>query len=242
VNPGVPKGLAGISRLCYKKEKGLGERPGKEKAMVGVIVVDVQGDFTQLMDGSLAVPGTGLEYLNKVTKAVEEIKKAGIPLWASQDWHPADHVSFYTNHPGKKVYEKVILDGREQVLWPPHCVQGTAGAELLLDPSLFQAVIRKGTDPRFDSYSCFQDDGGRETELHLLLKEEGIQGLVLFGIATDYCVRYSALDGLARGYQVTVVHSLCRGVDSESSDKALREIRLKGGKVFEGLEEALTRA
>lgn len=207
--------------------------------MIGVVVVDIQGDFTQLMSGSLAVAGTGLDYLNKINKAVEEIKKAGIPLWASQDWHPADHVSFYTNHPGKKMYETINLEGREQVLWPPHCVQGTSGAELLLDPSSFQAVIQKGTDRRFDSYSCFQDDGGKETELHALLSRRGIKNLVLFGIATDYCVRYSALDGLARGYKVRVVRSLCRGVDPLASDKALREIRLQGGKVWEDLEDFL---
>jgi nicotinamidase/pyrazinamidase len=109
----------------------------RRKIMIGVIVVDIQGDFTQLMDGSLAVPGTSLDYLHKINKAVEQIKALGIPVWASQDWHPTDHISFYTNHPGKNAFDKISLQGKEQILWPPHCVQGTSGADLLIDPNLF---------------------------------------------------------------------------------------------------------
>lgn len=225
--------------IKWKKNR---PKAGEETEMIGVIVVDLQGDFTQLMNGSLAVAGTGLEYLNKVSKAVDEIKRRGISIWASQDWHPVDHVSFYTQHPGKRPFERITIDGREQVLWPPHCVQGTAGADLLLDPSIFQGVIQKGTDRRFDSYSCFQDDGGRETELHRILSAQGVKTLVVFGIASDYCVRFSALDGLARGYQVTVVRSLCRGVDPDNTEAAWREIRLAGGAVVETLEEALNSA
>ncbi len=112
--------------------------------MNGGIIVDIQGDFTQLMDGSLAVPGTNLDYLHKINKAVHLISDAGIPLWASQDWHPEEHVSFYTNHPGKKAFDRINLNGKEQTLWPPHCVQGTSGAELLIEANLFQAVIQKG--------------------------------------------------------------------------------------------------
>jgi nicotinamidase/pyrazinamidase len=203
--------------------------------MKGAIIVDIQGDFTQLMNGALAVTGTGLDYLNKISKAIDQIKGEGITVWASQDWHPADHVSFFTNHPGKKVYDKMLIQGKEQILWPPHCVQETPGAELLIDPSLFEAVVQKGRDRSFDSYSCFQDDGGEETELNRLLRQRGIKTLVIFGIATDYCVRYTALDGRARGYRIAVVRSLCRGVDPETSAQALRDIEEGGGIIFEDL-------
>ncbi|MEW6188448.1 MAG: bifunctional nicotinamidase/pyrazinamidase [Thermodesulfobacteriota bacterium] len=207
--------------------------------MKGIIVVDIQGDFTQLMSGTLAVAGTGLDYLNKISKTIDQIKEAGIPVWASQDWHPADHVSFFTNHPGKKAFDLIDIDGKEQVLWPPHCVQETSGAELLIEPSLFEAVVQKGKDRRYDSYSCFQDDGGAETELHGWLRQRGIGTLALLGIATDYCVRYSALDGLARGYRIAVIKSLCRGVDPETSARALREIQVQGGVLFEDPDEFL---
>ena len=204
--------------------------------MNGAIVVDIQGDFTQLMSGSLAVPGTGLDYLNKINKAIDRIKSSGIPLWASQDWHPANHLSFFTNHPGKKAYDRINLRGKEQVLWPPHCVQGTSGAELLIDPALFQAVIQKGQDYQFDSYSCFRDDGGQETELDSILKKQGIKTLIIFGIATDYCVRWTTLDGLARGYKILVIKSLCRGVDPATSAQALEEIQKKGAEILEDLD------
>jgi nicotinamidase/pyrazinamidase len=204
--------------------------------MIGALVVDIQGDFTQLMNGALAVPGTGLDYLNKISKAIDQIKGLGIPVWASQDWHPADHISFFTNHPDKKAFDRIITEGREQILWPPHCVQGTSEAELLLDPSIFQDIIRKGKDPRHDSYSCFQDDGEQETELNGLLKAQGIKKLILFGIATDYCVRWTALDGRQRGYGVVVIQSLCRGVDPGTSAQALKEIKGKGAVILEDLE------
>jgi nicotinamidase/pyrazinamidase len=205
--------------------------------MNGAIVVDVQGDFTQLMTGPLAVQGTGLDYLNKINKAIDRIKGKGIPLWASQDWHPADHISFFTNHPGGKAFDRIRLQERDQMLWPPHCVQNTPGAELLTDPGLFQDVIQKGRDSRFDSYSCFQDDGGQDTELEGLLKKQGIRTLIIFGIATDYCVHFTALDGLNRGFKILVIKSLCRGVDPATSIQALEEMKTKGAVVLEDLDE-----
>jgi nicotinamidase/pyrazinamidase len=207
--------------------------------MNGVIVVDIQGDFTQLMAGPLAVPGTGLDYLNKINKAIDRIQGWEIPLWASQDWHPADHVSFFTHHPGKKAFDRISLQGKDQVLWPPHCVQDTPGAELLTEPEIFQAIIQKGQDNRFDSYSCFQDDAGNETELDGLLKKQGLRTLIIFGIATDYCVHFTALDGLVRGFKILVIKSLCRGVDPATSVKALQEMQKKGAVILEDLDEFL---
>jgi nicotinamidase/pyrazinamidase len=205
--------------------------------MQGAIIVDIQGDFTQLMSGPLAVPGTNLDYLHKINKAVDLLKGLGIPVWASQDWHPEDHISFFSNHPGKKMFETISLpDGKPQILWPPHCVQGTAGADLLIDPDMFQGIIQKGRDPRYDSYSCFQDDGGQETELDGILKQQGIKDLIVFGIATDFCVRWTTLDGFNRGYRIQIIKPLCRGVNPETSARALEEIQSNGAVIIENLE------
>jgi len=207
--------------------------------MTGAIVIDIQGDFTQLMSGPLAVPGTNLDFLHKINKGVDQLKNSGIPVWASQDWHPADHISFFSNHSGKKAFETVNLSGKDQILWPPHCVQGTTGADLLIEPDVFRGVIQKGRDSRYDSYSCFQDDGGQETELDGLLKSQGIKELLVFGLATDYCVRWTALDGLMRGYKILIIKALCRGVDSKTSARALKEMEAKGAVIIENLEGCL---
>jgi nicotinamidase/pyrazinamidase len=207
--------------------------------MTGIIVVDIQGDFTQLMNGSLAVPGTHLDYIHKIGREINRLKESGYPLWASQDWHPPDHISFFTNHPGRKPFETMSIGAKEQVLWPPHCVQGTPGAELLIETAGLEAVVQKGQNSRHDSYSAFQDDGGLETELNRLLKGRGIKKLVIFGIATDYCVRFTARDGFDRGYQMVVVESLCRGIDPRTTAEALGEIRSRGGVILENTDSLL---
>jgi nicotinamidase/pyrazinamidase len=121
------------------------------------------------------------------------------------------------------------------VLWPSHCVQNTRGSEILLDKKLFKAVVRKGIDPKYDSYSGFQDDGGKKTDLDRLLKKDGIGKLVVYGIATDYCVRATALDGVAAGYQVILIKNLCRGVAPETSQEAFEEMKAKGIVVLDEL-------
>ena len=130
----------------------------------------------------------------------------------------------------------IKLHGKDQVLWPPHCVQNTPGAEILLDKKLFKAVVRKGMDPQYDSYSGFQDDGGKKTELDQLLKKDGIRKLVVYGIATDYCVRATALDGVAAGYYVLLIKTLCRGVDPDTTQKAIEEMKSKGIVVLDDLD------
>ena len=195
---------------------------------VGVIVVDLQGDFTTLKNGSLAVNGTDQAFVEKVEKATEALKKKGYHIYATQDWHPKDHMSFYTNHEGKKPFEVIKIDGRTQVLWPPHCVQNTEGAKILLDSSLFEAVVKKGKDKNFDSYSGFQDDGGAKTEMNDILKKDGIKELIVYGIATDYCVKATAIDAVKDGYKVTVIEGLTRGVAPETSAQAVKEMQEKG--------------
>lgn len=208
----------------------------KDTIKIGVIVVDIQGDFTTLKNGSLAVDGTDEAYVKAVEENTKGLREAGFPIYATQDWHPANHVSFFTNHPGKKAFDAIRLHGKEQVLWPPHCVQNTPGAEILLDKKLFQAVVRKGMDPQFDSYSGFQDDGGKKTDLDQVLKKDGIKKLIVYGIATDYCVRATALDGVAAGYQVVLIKNLCRGVAPDTSQKAVEEMKAKGIVVLDDLD------
>ncbi len=203
-----------------------------------VIVVDIQGDFTTYKQGSLAVNGTDAAFIRKVEEATVALSKAGYRIFGTQDWHPAEHVSFFTNHPGKKPFEAIQIEGRTQVLWPPHCIQGTENARVLVDNNLFLAIVKKGQDPRYDSYSGFQDDGGTRTEMDRILKRNGIKRVVVYGIATDYCVKATAMDAAAAGYEVIVVESLCRGVAPETTQKALEEMRAKGIRILKELDLA----
>jgi nicotinamidase/pyrazinamidase len=200
----------------------------KEAAKIGVIVVDVQGDFTKFKNGSLAVEGTDEAYIKAVDENTKKLKAAGFPIYATQDWHPANHASFFTNHKGKKAFDMIKLHGKDQVLWPPHCVQKTPGAEILLDNKLFKAVVKKGMDSQYDSYSGFQDDGGKKTEMDKILKQDKINKVVVYGIATDYCVRATVIDAAATGYKVIMIKNLSRGVAPETSQKALDEMKGKG--------------
>jgi nicotinamidase/pyrazinamidase len=203
---------------------------------IGVNVVDIQGDFTKLKNGSLAVEGTDEAYIKTVKENTKKLKAAGFPVYATQDWHPANHASFFTSHKGMKAFEVIKLHGKDQVLWPPHCVQNTPGAEILLDKKLFKAVVRKGMDPQCDSYSGFQDDGGKKTNMETLLKQDKINKVVIYGIATDYCVRATSLDAIAAGYKVIVIKNLCRGIAPDTSRKALDEMKAKGVVVLEDLD------
>jgi nicotinamidase/pyrazinamidase len=207
-----------------------------EEEKIGVIVVDVQGDFTQFKSGSLAVEDTGQAYIKTVDDNTRKLKAAGFPIYATQDWHPANHASFFTNHQGKKAFDVIKLHGKDQVLWPPHCVQKTPGAEILLDNKLFKAIVKKGTDSRYDSYSGFQDDGGKKTEMDTILRKDEIKKVVVYGIATDYCVRATALDALAAGYKVIMIKNLSRGVASDTSQGAIDEMMAKGVVILDDLD------
>ncbi len=215
------------------------ERDNKKDG-TGVIVVDIQGDFTIWKKGALAVEGTDEAYVKAVENATRDLARAGFPVFATQDWHPSNHISFYTNHKGNNAFETVEINGRTQVLWPPHCVQGTENAEVLLDKGLIVATIKKGQDPRYDSYSGFQDDGGKYTELDEILKKHGIKTLIIYGLATDYCVKATAIDAIEAGYKVIVVKSLCRAVDPDSGRAAIEEMKKRGIDVVEDFDiEAL---
>ncbi len=197
----------------------------------GVVVVDVQADFTELNSGALAVAGTDARYIEAVETATREYQEQGMTVYFTQDWHPADHVSFYTNNPDTEPLQVIEIDGRPQVMWPPHCVQGTPGAEFVVTVAASAKKVLKGTDSRFDSYSGFADDGGHRTELESLLREDGIRKLIIYGLATDYCVQATVLDALEAGFQVELILELCRGVSPDTTETAVQEMEAKGAKI-----------
>jgi len=152
---------------------------------------------------------------------------------ATQDWHPADHGSFAVNHPRKKPGDVIDLNGLPQILWPAHCVQGTPGADFApgLDTARFEQVFRKGVDPGIDSYSSFYDNAHRRsTGLGEYLRETGVTELYLLGLATDYCVLFSALDARKLGFTTFLVEDGCRGIDLNPGDitRALESMRGHG--------------
>jgi len=158
---------------------------------------------------------------------------------ATQDWHPADHGSFAVNHPGRRPFETVELDGLPQTLWPAHCVQYTGGALFApgLDTRRIHRVFPKGTRREVDSYSGFYDNGRRHaTGLAEWLRHEGVEALWVAGLATDYCVKATVLDALREGFRVTVVVEGCRGVNLQpgDSDRALEAMAAAGADIDEG--------
>jgi len=200
-----------------------------------LLVIDVQNGFIS-EPGELPVPG-GAE--------IVPLMNALLPHFpvrvATQDWHPRDHQSFASRHPGAKPFDQGTLGGLPQTFWPDHCVQGTRGAELHpgLDQSLIQAIIRKGMDPASDSYSGFSDNAGRNpTGLDGLLKARGVRRIYLAGLALDYCVRWSALDArrLLPEAEVHVILDATRPVERSTGAEALRDLGHAGVRLLESSE------
>jgi nicotinamidase/pyrazinamidase len=197
--------------------------------MKTLVIVDVQNDFCP--GGALPVKEGDL-----VVAAINRLQLCFDLVAATQDWHPADHGSFAANHPGKEPGERIELAGLEQILWPVHCVEGSHGAEFHpgLDRSRVARVFRKGTDREIDSYGGFFDNGHRKaTGLGDYLKRRGVTRVFLAGLATDYCVKFTALDAVELGFETTVIQDACRGVDLQPGDvdRALAEMRAKGVRV-----------
>ncbi len=177
-----------------------------------LLVIDVQGDF--LPGGALAVPDG-----DAVMAPIRALAGRFRTVVLTQDWHPAGHASFASAHPGRAPFESVSMPDGEQVLWPDHCVQGTPGAALApgLDLPGAALVLRKGLNPRVDSYSAFAEADGTPTGLAGYLRERGIGRVVLCGLATDYCVAWSALDARAAGFAAVVVADATRAIDRNGS-------------------------
>ena len=190
-----------------------------------LIVVDVQNDFCP--GGALAVPEG-----DAVVPVVNALAARFANVVLTQDWHPRGHASFASSHPGKQPFETVALAYGTQVLWPEHCVQGSAGAALHagLRVDHAQLVIRKGFRPGIDSYSAFVEaDRQTTTGLDGYLKARGITEVFVCGLATDFCVAWTALDARATGYAVTVVEDACRGIGmGDSIDAAWRQMLAAG--------------
>jgi len=199
-----------------------------DNASGAVIVADVQADFTQHWNGALAVPGTDARYLEKVVAETREFKSRSYAIIATRDHHPSDHVSFFTTHPGTNPLDVIVVNGRRQVLWPPHCVQDTPGARILLPSDVMTFVISKGMLSNFDSYSAFRDDGGNDTGLQQVLEQLGVRDVVVYGLAVDYCVKATALHALEHGYRVKVLLDLSRGVAADTTLGAIREMKAAG--------------
>jgi len=181
-----------------------------------LLLIDLQNDF--LPGGALAVREG-----DQVIPLANRLMPRFDLVIASQDWHPANHDSFAANHPGKKVGELIELASMPQILWPAHCVQNTSGADFApaLDRTRIAHITKKGTDPAIDSYSAFFDNGRKKaTDLDAFLRARGITHLHLLGIATDYCVLFTALDARKLGYRVTLIEDACRGVNLHPKDVA----------------------
>lgn len=193
-----------------------------------LIVVDVQNDFCP--DGALAVAG-GDQIIARINALMDDFSTVVL----TQDWHPADHTSFAANHPGAEEFSLMQMPYGPQVLWPVHCVQGTPGAEFHPDLRLNSAhlIIRKGFRSAIDSYSAFfENDRKTPTGLAGYLHEIGVKKLTLVGLATDYCVAYSALDGVEHGFSVDLLEGACRAIDLNGSLADARALTTAAGVVW----------
>ena len=196
------------------------------RGMRTLILVDIQNDF--LPGGALAVPRG-----DEVIPIANELQPRFDLVVATQDWHPAGHGSFASSHPGRRPGDLAALGGLPQVLWPDHCVQGSRGAEFAarLQMNRVEAIFRKGTDPAIDSYSAFFDNAHRKsTGLGDYLKGRGATEVYVLGLAADYCVKFSALDGRRLGFRMLVVEDGTRGVELQPGDvaRAIEQMRAAG--------------
>ena len=204
--------------------------------MKALLIVDVQNDFC---------PGGALPVAegDRVIPVINRIQRQFKLVVATQDWHPADHGSFAANHEGKQPGDVIDLHGLEQILWPVHCVQNTPGAAFHadLDRSRITRVFQKGTDPGIDSYSGLFDNARRKsTGLGEYLKERGAADIYICGLATDYCVKFTALDAVELGFVTHVIEDACRGVNLKPNDvvEAIAEMYKKGVEVIHSGEMA----
>lgn len=196
--------------------------PGDREVL---LIVDVQNDFCP--GGALAVPEG-----DAIVPAINRLARSFAHVILTQDWHPAGHASFASSHPGKRPFEEIEVSYGAQILWPDHCVQNTRGAAFHpdLDVPHAELVLRKGFRRAIDSYSAFRENDRRtETGLAGYLRERGFERITLCGLATDFCVAFSAIDARAAGFEVDLVTSACRGIDVEGSlERAMRSMSEAG--------------
>jgi nicotinamidase/pyrazinamidase len=199
--------------------------------MRALIIVDLQNDFVP--GGALPVPGG-----NEIAALANRLQLSFDLIVATQDWHPANHGSFAANHAGRQPGDVIELAGLPQILWPVHCVQNTPGAALVaeLDTSRVDRIFYKGTDPAIDSYSGFFDNAHRRaTGLADYLAQKRVRDVYTLGLATDYCVKFTAIDSQQLGFKTHVVVDACRGVNLKPTDTrdAIRQMGDAGVQVVE---------
>jgi nicotinamidase/pyrazinamidase len=193
--------------------------------MKALLIIDVQNDFCP--GGALAVPEGDL-----VVPIINEMINSFNHVIQTQDWHPEEHHSFASSHDGKDPYDTIQADYGEQILWPDHCIQGTNGAEFhpRLNTHKSEVIIRKGFRPEIDSYSTFfENDHETKTGLTGYLNERGITDLFVCGLATDFCVKWSVLDGIKEGFTIHIIKDAVKGIDIDGSvDAAWDEMKRAG--------------
>ena len=210
---------------------------GKMNEKQALIVVDVQNDF--LETGALPVPCAS-EVIPVINRIIPEFRH----IVFTQDWHPKGHISFADNHPGKRPYEAITLNYGEQILWPTHCVQETLGAQLAekLDISKAALFVKKGTQEKVDSYSAFLEaDRQTRTILENWLRKQAIEEVFVCGLATDFCVSWTALDAANAGFKVTVIEDASRGINANNSIAKAKEQWQKAGIVISNSESVIGR-
>lgn len=197
-----------------------------------LIIVDVQNDF--MPDGSLPVPDG-----DNIVEVINSIQNKFDLVVATQDWHPQNHISFASNHPGKSVFDEIQVEGNPQTLWPDHCVQNTRGA--LFHPKLksekWEAIFRKGTDIKIDSYSAFYDNGHlKSTGLAGYLKEKCASQLFFCGLAADICVFYSIRDAIKEGFACFFIEDASQALNVDGFEAIKREMMLLGIQIISSEE------
>jgi nicotinamidase/pyrazinamidase len=197
--------------------------------MKALVLLDIQIDF--MPGGALAVPGG-----DKIIPVVNQIQNNFSLIIATQDWHPANHISFASNHQNRNPFEKINLDDLEQVLWPDHCVQGSSGADFhpALKMDYVEAIFRKGMDPNIDSYSGFYDNRHKKnTGLAGYLRERKATELYFCGLAADYCVYFSIKDAITEGFSTALIEDATRPIDRDGFEIIKQELIQKGCKIID---------
>ena len=195
--------------------------------MKALIIVDMQYDF--LPGGTLAVNDG-----DKIIERINKLQEKYDVVVATQDWHPANHKSFASQHPQNNAFDVIELNGTRQVLWPDHCVQGTKGAEIHKDinQNKISAIIRKGMNPNVDSYSAFFDINKKNpTGLHGFLQDHNVTSVYICGLAADYCVYYTAKDALSLGYTTYILEGTTKAINQDLFDELKEDFTKKGGNV-----------
>jgi len=192
--------------------------------MKALLVIDVQNDF--LPGGKLEIKGG-----NQIISKINDIMNSYNLIVATKDWHPENHISFSSNHEGKNVGDIIKHNGINQILWPNHCIQETFGSKFPkeLNHNKINKIIYKGTNKDIDSYSGFNDNAkDASTELSIFLKDKGVDKLDCVGLATEYCVKHTALDAVKEGFNTRVIMSCTKGLSNNDIKDAINEMRLNG--------------